>query len=81
MQLGMPLQPVYQQKRALGSTTGGFYPSILEGPKKVSPLTVHPDVKQAVAPFQPYFDPAFFPKVCCHWLRHMLTCPPGQNGD
>lgn len=63
MQLGMPLQPEYEQKRTLGSTNGGFYPSIVEGPKKVSPLTVHPDVKQAVVPFQPYFDPVFFPKV------------------
>ena len=80
VQLGMPLQPEYDQTRTLGSTTGGFYPSIIEGSKKVLPPTVPPDVKLAVASFQPYFDPAFFPKVSpmdllywvplCIWLIH-----------
>lgn len=81
MQLGMPLQPEYEQRRTLGSMTGGFYSSIVEGPKKVSPLTVHPDVKQAVAPFQPYFDPAFFPKVDFTHLHPTLSCPTGWYGE
>ena len=62
----MALEPEYEQTRTLGSTTGGFYPSIIEVSKKISPPTVPPDVKLAVARFQPYFDPAFFPKVCFH---------------
>ena len=61
----MPLKPEYEQTRTLGSTTGGFYPSIVEGSKKVLPPTVSSEVKLAVARFQPYFDPAFFPKVTC----------------
>lgn len=64
MQLGMLHEPEYRQTRTLGSTTGGFYPDIVEAPKKVSPPAVSLDVKLAVAKFKPYFDPAFFPKVC-----------------
>ena len=62
----MPIDPKYEQTRTLASTTGGFYPTILEGSKKVLPLTVPSDVKLTVARFQPYFDPAFFPKVSMH---------------
>ena len=64
-QQGLPaeLERESQDAGARSSATGGFYPTIVDAPKKVPAPVVLPEVKQAVARFKPYFDPPFFPKV------------------
>lgn len=66
VQQGLPAELAHDSPwaGALGSATGGFYPTIVDVPKKVPAPVVPQEVKQAVAKFKPYFDPAFFPKVC-----------------